>query len=564
MQSQNLTTLRNRMRQQNVAALHVPRQDMFQGEYVAACDERLAWVSGFTGSAGFALITLDAAHLFVDGRYTLQAQLQAKDFTIHPLSPRAIDAVCQNLKALHYDPWLVSAQQLLAWAERTEMLALQANPIDLLWQNRPVALLSPAYDYALAYTGVERGQKLAELRQDMGRANIQAWLLSNPESVCWLLNIRGADLPYVPVLHCMALVTPTEVSLFCEPSKISQPLQQMLGVQVIPFTKMPETLKAVHCEITADRRSTPSALLTSKNLTNWQTDVCELQKAKKNAVEQAGMIMCHIRDAVAVLRFWQWLECQNSATEIAAQDYLGVCRSQVDLYQGDSFATISGYGAHGAIVHYRVTPETDVVIGDGFYLLDSGGQYLDGTTDITRVFCKGVPTQQQRVHYTLVLRGHIALAKVRFPIGTTGAQLDALARQHLWGQGLDYAHGTGHGVGSFLNVHEGPQGISKARHVALEPGMVVSNEPGLYLQGEYGIRLENLQMVQPSIFDGFLEFNQLTLVPYAKELIEWTMLELDELAWLQQYYQEIWALIAHRLSADEQAWLKVKLAFTTH
>ncbi|MEI6628712.1 MAG: M24B family metallopeptidase, partial [Alphaproteobacteria bacterium] len=214
-----------------------------------------------------------------------------------------------------------------------------------------------------------------------------------------------------------------------------------------------------------------------------------------------------------------------------------------------------GYGAHGAIVHYRATEETNLKIGDTLYLLDSGGQYLDGTTDITRVFCKGTPTQGQRTHYTLVLKGHIALASIRFPVGTTGAQLDVLARQYLWGQGLDYAHGTGHGVGSFLNVHEGPQGISKANRAPLEPGMVVSNEPGLYITGQYGIRIENLQMVQNSAFDGFLEFVPLTMVPYEAKLIDWPMLNAAELAWLQQYYQMIQEHVTPLLSPDEKTWL---------
>ncbi|MCX7343127.1 MAG: aminopeptidase P family protein, partial [Proteobacteria bacterium] len=547
------------MRQQDVEAIHVSRHDMFQGEYVAACDERLAWVSGFTGSAGFAIITLTAAHLFVDGRYTLQAEIQAKDFTIHSLIPREIDEVCSGLQTLHYDPWLVSMQQILSWQERLEMVPLHFNPIDFLWQDRPPAEINLAYDYSVVYAGVEREQKLVNLRQTMQRSGIKVWLISNPESVCWLLNLRGQDLPYVPVVHCMAMVTVNEVVLFCEPAKISQSLQQTIGVKVVSFSNILSVLKAENCIITACRASTPSALLESDLSFEWNVDVCEINRAKKNISEQKGMQNCHKRDAVALLRFWQWFEKQNSITEIDAQDYLGTCRSAIEMYQGDSFATISGYGAHGAIVHYRATKETNIRIGEGLYLLDSGGQYLDGTTDITRVFCKGVPTKEQRTHYTLVLKGHIALANVRFPVGTTGAQLDVLARQYLWGQGLDYAHGTGHGVGSFLNVHEGPQGISKANRAPLEPGMVVSNEPGLYITGQYGIRIENLQMVQNSAFDGFLEFVPLTMVPYEAKLIDWSMLNAAELAWLQQYYQMIQEHVAPLLDADEKIWLEKKL-----
>lgn len=559
MHQQNLAKLREWMRKNDVEALHIPRNDMFQGEYVADYDERLAWVSGFTGSAGLAIVTLHTAHLFVDGRYTLQAQSQSKNFTIHALVPSCITEVCQNLQALHYDPWLVSVQQLETWQERLKMVPLSINPIDFLWYNRPEELVNEAYDYPVNYAGSDRTQKLFWLRQIMQAKGNEACLLTNPESVCWLLNLRGSDLPYVPVLNCIAMVSMDEIILFCNPAKISKNLQHTTGVKIASFTSMVQTLKAINYTFAADKKSTPSALTMADLKFKWQEDACEFKKAKKNSIEQAGMIQCHRRDAVALLRFWMWFEKQESITEIDAQDYLTVCRKQMELYKSESFATISGYGAHGAIVHYRSTPETNVKIGDSLYLLDSGGQYLDGTTDITRTFCKGKPTNEQKIHYTLVLKGHIALASVRFPYGTTGAQLDALARQHLWSNGLDYAHGTGHGVGSFLNVHEGPQGISKLNKSILEPGMVVSNEPGLYLTGEYGIRIENLQMVQESAYESYLEFAQLTMVPYETALIDIPLLNAHEIAWLKQYYQEIELIVAPLLNEDEQAWLRDKL-----
>jgi Xaa-Pro aminopeptidase len=548
-QGTNLEKLRAWMRTEDVHAIHVPREDMFGGEYVAAYDERLAWVSGFTGSAGFAIITHDAAHLFVDGRYTLQAKSQAPDFKIHDFHKAAIDAVCDSLSTLHYDPWLMSAQQLQSWRDRADLIALKANPIDALWTNRPKPIHKAAFDYPVIYAGTTREEK---------RKLIQTpWFLSNPESVCWLLNIRGGDLPYVPLLHCMALVTKNEITLFCEPSKISTELATLLNVKVVPFEQMANTLKAVNVEIYADKRTTPSAL--NDISFNWQTDPCELPKAKKNSIEQEGMRQCHMRDAVSVIRFWMWLENQKDITEIDAQDYLETCRQKMDSYQGASFATISGFGAHGAIVHYRAEPNTNVAITQGMYLLDSGGQYLDGTTDITRTFSIGVPTQEQRIHYTLVLKGHIALANASFPIGTTGAQLDALARQHLWNNGLDYAHGTGHGVGSYLNVHEGPQGISKVRNTVLEPGMVVSNEPGLYLERQYGIRIENLQIVKESAHEGFLCFESLTLVPYDSSLIEKSLLTQPELGWLKCYYQSILTNVSPMLNDGENNWLKQKI-----
>ena len=590
-QGTNLEKLRMWMRDKDVHALHVPREDMFGGEYVARCDERLAWASCFTGSAGFAIITDDVAHLFVDGRYTLQAKTQAPDFQIHPLNQTAIDEVCDSLSPLHYDPWLMSVQQLQSWQNRVKLIALKFNPIDALWADRPKPTYKSAYDYAITYAGTPREEKRTLIGDTV-------WFLSNPESVCWLLNIRGGDLPYVPVLHCMALVTKDEITLFCEPSKISTELAEQLDVKVVPFEQMVDALKSVNVEIQADKRTTPAAL--SDFSFNWQLDPCELAKAKKNSTEQQGMRNCHVRDAVAVMRFWMWLENQKGITEIDAQDHLETCREKMDLHQGASFATISGFGAHGAIVHYRAEPKTNIAITQGppkrfqdlgrrssiedrsvqivhedrgcddqqtqglkgeggMYLLDSGGQYLDGTTDITRTFSIGTPTQEQRIHYTLVLKGHIALANACFPIGTTGAQLDTLARQYLWNQGLDYAHGTGHGVGSYLNVHEGPQGISKVRSTVLEPGMVVSNEPGLYLEGQYGIRIENLQIVKESSHPGFLCFESLTLVPYDSFLIEKSLLTQPELDWLKCYYQAIWENVSVMLNNEEKDWVKQKL-----
>lgn len=551
-QGTNLEKLREWMRTEDVHALYVPREDMFGGEYVAAHDERLAWISGFTGSAGFAIITNDAAHLFVDGRYTLQAKAQASGFQIHSLTQVAIDEVCHSLASLHYDPWLMSVQQLQSWQDRINLIALKANPIELLWTDRPKPTYKPAYDYSMTYAGKTRQEK----RKIIDNA---VWFLSNAESVCWLLNVRGGDLPYVPVLHCMALVTKEKMTLFCEPSKISTELKNLLDVKIVPFAQMADELKAINAEIRADKRTTPIALQNEGILFHWQTDPCELPKAKKNPIEQQGMRNCHVRDAAAIMRFWIWLEAQKNLTEVEAQDYLETCRQKIDYHQGASFATISGFGPHGAIVHYRATLETNIAITQGMYLLDSGGQYLDGTTDITRTFSIGTPTQEQCVHYTLVLKGHIALAAACFPVGTTGAQLDTLARQYLWSNGLDYAHGTGHGVGSYLNVHEGPQGISKVRNAILEPGMVVSNEPGLYIEEQYGIRIENLQIVKQSFHQGFLCFESLTLVPYDSSLIEKSLLTQQELNWLKDYYQKIWENVSPLLNNAEKDWLKSKL-----
>lgn len=555
-QRENLKKLQKWMHANDVQALLVPHEDMFGGEYLAAHDERLAWVSNFNGSAGLAIITCDQAHLFVDGRYTLQAKTQSSHFAIHDLTANAISSVCKTLSTLHYDPWLMSEGQLDTWKTRAKMHALTQNPIDLLWSDRPQPNYKPAFNYPIQYAGVATQEKLKIIYKDLDKHNCTAWFLSNPESVCWLLNIRGEDLLYTPLLQSMALVEKESITLFCEPSKISIELAAQLNLKVSPFKDLPDKLKTLKGKIIADKRTTPSALGIPFN---WQTDPCELSKAVKNPIEQQGMRDCHARDAVALMRFWIWLENQESITEMQAQDYLGMCREKIELYRGDSFATISGFGSHGAIVHYRATTKTNIPINKGLYLLDSGGQYLDGTTDITRTFCIGPSTQEQRTHYTLVLKGHIALANAFFPVGTSGAQLDTLARQYLWNHGLDYAHGTGHGVGSFLNVHEGPQGVSRLRNVPLEVGMVVSNEPGLYIENAYGIRIENLQMVKKSKHKNFLCFESLTLVPYEASLIEESLLTQMEMDWLQSYYKNIWTKISPILTRNEQKWLKNKL-----
>lgn len=555
---EHLKSLRQWMDTHRVNALLVPHEDMFGGEYLAPHDERLAWASGFTGSAGLAIIAPTEAHLFVDGRYTLQAKSQSPDFIIHDFTKTAIDEICNALPSLHYDPWLLSVQQLEEWKKRITMCVLDKNPIDALWQDRPMPLHKSAFLHPIEYAGISAEEKLRSIRENLAKYRADAWFSSNSESVCWLLNIRGQDLPYTPLLHCMALITDTEVTLFCEPEKISQEILKELPLNTVSIKKMPQVLESFEGKICADKRATPAALADISF--NWKTDPCELKKAIKNSIEQKGMRHCHARDATALIHFWIWLEQQRSVTEIEAQDYLETCRQQIDLYKGDSFATISGFGPHGAVVHYRSTPETNIPITEGMYLLDSGGQYLDGTTDITRTFYTGSkPTQQQKEHYTLVLKGHIALANIRFPKGTAGAQLDSLARQFLWRQGLDYAHGTGHGVGSYLNVHEGPQGISKVRHTPLEIGMVVSNEPGLYIENQYGIRIENLQMVKQSEHPNFLCFESLTLVPYEPKLIEHSLLTKEEIYWLVSYYKNIWEKVSPMLAQNEQKWLKEKL-----
>lgn len=560
----NLNNLRNWMANENVKAFLVPRTDRFFGEYVAPHNERLAWVSDFTGSAGFAIITATKAYLFVDGRYTIQAKKQSPDFIICDLTADATTRIITqelNCASLHYDAWLMPEQELIQWKKRINMVEVEKNPIDILWHDRPNESVNQAYDYNIEYAGESRELKLSKLRNYMQKNNEHVWFISDPEIVCWLLNLRGSDLPNTPLLQAMALIDMNSVKIFCNQSKITDDLSKQAGIQVLPLNNIENILKEQKFSICAESKNTSAALVAMGIDFVWKNNPCYLMRAQKNEIQQQGMRNCHVRDGIAILNFWHWLENQTSVTEVTAQDYLYNCRAGQDLFICESFPTISAFNGHGAIVHYRSTPETDVRLTKGLYLLDSGGNYHDGTTDITRVFALSTqPSQQQKHHYTMVLKGHIALAAIQFPRNTYGSQLDVLARQYLWNKGLDYSHGTGHGVGGCLSVHEWPQRIfSKGSNIALEIGMVVSNEPGFYLEGEYGIRIENLQMVVPGNSKDFYKFETLTMVPYDYQLIDFNLINSYELNWLKNYYEIIWQKLSSNFDDDQKIWLKSKL-----
>lgn len=560
----NLNSLRNWMANKNVKAFLVPRTDSFFGEYVAPHNERLTWVSGFTGSAGFAIITTTKAYLFVDGRYTLQAKKQSPEFIICDLTAAATTKIITeelNCSSLHYDAWLMSEHEVMQWNKLITMVAIEKNPIDILWHNRPNEYVHQAYDYKLEYAGESRESKLDKLRTYMQKHDEHVWFISDPEIVCWLLNLRGSDLPNTPLLQAMALIDTHSVNIFCDTAKITNALSQQAGLKVHPLNAIETVLKEQKISICADSKNTAAALVAMDIKFVWKNNPCYLMRSEKNETQQQGMRNCHVRDAIALLQFWHWLEKQQSASEVTAQDYLYNCRAGQDLFICESFPTISAFNAHGAIVHYRSTPDTDVQLTKGLYLVDSGGNYHDGTTDVTRVFALGKqPLAQQKYHYTMVLKGHIALASIQFPKGTYGSQLDVLARQYLWNEGLDYSHGTGHGVGGCLSVHEWPQRIfSKGSNISLEIGMVVSNEPGFYLEGEYGIRIENLQMVVPGDKNGFYKFETLTMLPYDYQLIDFNLINSYELNWLKNYYEIIWQKLSPNLDDNQKIWLKNKL-----
>ncbi len=557
----------------------VPRTDAFQGEYVAPQDERLAWVSGFKGSAGVALIRYNQAFLFVDGRYILQAKEETdpKEWRIIPIVRQSLENFLkENLREkqiLSLNPWLHTLHEYLRLKslakEKGAALNLQtSDPIEALWQDRPYAVLSPAVPHCLIFSGKSSGSKREQIFQQL-QQKVDAILFTDCHSIAWLLNIRGQDTPHTPIIHSYAVLHQDQsVDLFVDLRKITPQIKDYLG-QSVRFHPLENTIAFLNTlyqkQIMVDPHLAPLALVKALEEKGTklvlQKDPSMILRIVKNAVEVIGAVSAHIRDGVALTRFLCWLANHpslESLTEIKAADRLEAFRSEGTHFRGLSFSTISAVGSHGAIVHYHPLPETDRPLQQQtLYLFDSGAQYLDGTTDVTRTIAFGTPTPEQRHHFTLVLKGHIALARARFPYGTTGGQLDVLARQYLWQEGLDYAHGTGHGVGSYLSVHEGPQRISgNGFQQKLLPGMILSNEPGYYKEDAYGIRIESLVLVRECRSLGrWLEFSTLTLAPIDRCLVESSLLTLEERNWLNTYHQRVYDVLASWLNEENRRWL---------
>jgi len=577
-----LSAVRQLLNEWNGDGFIVPRTDAYQGEYVAPCDERLAWLTGFTGSAGIAIILKDKAALFVDGRYTLQAEKQVNlsDYEICSLIDHPPHAWAKNNfkkgQKIFYDPWLHTLNDKLQGKSICDSMDVSFLPppqnlIDHLWKDRPLPPLNPVEIHELTYAGIPSKEKRKQIAALLHSKHVDAALLTAPESIAWLLNIRGSDLPHTPVPQGFALFwADTTVDLFISPEKISSPVKDYLGDQVRLHSpeKLKETLSDLNdLSILVDPSLTPLALIQylEKCRLIKSIDPCAHPKALKNPIEIEGARQAHIQDGIAVTRFLAWLSkaaLSGKLTEIDAADKLLSFRKQSPLFKGTSFDTISGAGPNGAIVHYRVNHESNRPLElNSLYLVDSGGQYPNGTTDITRTVAIGTPTPEQKDRFTRVLKGHIAIATASFPAGTTGSQLDPLARCFLWKAGLDYDHGTGHGVGSYLSVHEGPQRISKAHSsVALQAGMIVSNEPGYYKTDAYGIRIESLVLViEKGIPKGgersLLGFETLTQVPIDKTLIEIEMLTLEERNWLNDYHAHVCELLLPHMDEEEKAWL---------
>ncbi|WP_237064479.1 MULTISPECIES: aminopeptidase P family protein [Microbulbifer] len=582
MSSERLQALREELAGQQVQGFLVPRGDEYQNEYVPASDERLAWLTGFDGSAGLAALAGDRAALFVDGRYTIQAQQQIGDQPIEQqdLNAEAIARwLCDNLRAgdaLGYDPRLHTEPGLAPLAKRLaergiELRPLETNPIDAIWADRPTSPSGAARPHPETFTGEDSASKRKRIAELLADKPADALWLANPEVCAWLFNIRGDDIPHLPVaLSCAILYRDGSATLYLAEAATGEALRRHLGNDV-SLVHDKESL------FDAARRQHVAKIWVDPGLANrWtlqqlraremelllERDPITAAKALKNPAELAGSQAAHERDGAALCEFLAELPEKVAAGgfgELEAVRLLREKREQREGFTDDSFDSISGYGPNGAIVHYRVSPESSLTMKpEGLYLIDSGGQYPDGTTDVTRTVALGDFPEHAREHFTRVLKGHIAIAALRFPAGTCGEQIDAFARKSLWDAGLDYAHGTGHGVGSFLSVHEGPQRIGKASSgVALRAGMILSNEPGFYLTGQYGIRIENLVYVKESEqHPGFLEFSELTLAPIDQRLVKRELLTEQELAWLNNYHQRVCETLLPLVNKKTRAWLK--------
>ena len=571
-----LAALRALMAEAGLAAVLVPRADRFGGEYVAAADERLAWLTGFTGSAGSCAVTAHEAGLFVDGRYRVQAPAQvAPDFSVVAWPETSLASWLLARLApgdrVGFDPWLHAVEEIETLRAKLDPKGIALipvdNPVDRLWTDRPPLPSAPFTPWPDALAGATSAEKRAKLAETLRDAGQRAALLTLPDSVAWLLNIRGRDVPRNPVPHAMAVLhDDASLDLFALPGKADAlPLE---AVRLHPEEALKATLATLPSPVRLDPRTAPFALLDALGTTTVarDRDPCLLPKARKSAAEIAATTEAHLRDAAAMATFLCWLDREaptGRLTEIAVVEALEGFRRATNQLQDIAFDTICGAGEHGAIVHYRVTRATDAPVLPGTLLLiDSGAQYLDGTTDVTRTVAIGDPPAGARESFTRVLQGLVAISRARFPRGVGGQHLDALARQALWAAGQDYDHGTGHGVGVYLSVHEGPVGLSRRSELPLEPGMILSNEPGYYREGAWGIRTENLILVEeaPDLpgqdARPWLSFRTLTLVPIDRRLIDATLLSPAERAWLDAYHAEVLAAVAPRVDAPTKAWLE--------
>ncbi|WP_025504206.1 aminopeptidase P family protein [Vibrio parahaemolyticus] len=579
-----VNAIREWLTQHNIDALLIPHEDEYLGEYVPAHNERLHWLTGFTGSAGAAVITQNKAAIFVDGRYTVQVTKQVPNELFeyrHLIEEPALDWIQDNLTAnasvaidprMHSSAWLDMAQAKLAG--KLELNILSSNPIDALWHDRPAPVVSDVRLMPTEAVGQSSESKRKEIAQLVTKAGADSAIITALDSICWLLNVRGLDVSRLPVLLSHAILhADSSVEYFLDPARLPAEFAAHVGTGVT--VHHPEALQS-----RLEAMSGKKVLLDPAISNAWfklvlqnagasviaAADPCLMPKAAKNEVEIAGMKACHIRDGVAMSKFLCWLDTEVAAgnlhDEATLADRLEAFRKEDPTLMDLSFDTISAAGGNAAMCHYNHEnqPEPGKLALNTLYLVDSGGQYLDGTTDITRTIAIGQPSAEMIKQFTLALKGHIGVARARFPKGTRGYQIDTLARQHLWAEGYDYDHGTGHGVGHFLSVHEGPASISKKQiDVPLTEGMVLSNEPGYYRADAFGIRIENLELVVETPTNGdfpVLSFESLTRCPIDKRNINVDMLTRPELAWLNDYHQKVWEQISPLVEGEVKEWLR--------
>ncbi|HCE2133613.1 aminopeptidase P family protein [Vibrio parahaemolyticus] len=579
-----VNAIREWLAQHNIDALLIPHEDEYLGEYVPAHNERLHWLTGFTGSAGAAVITQDKAAIFVDGRYTVQVTKQVPNELFeyrHLIEEPALDWIQDNLTEnasvaidprMHSSAWLDMAQAKLAG--KLELNILSSNPIDELWHDRPAPVVSDVRLMPTEAVGQSSESKRKEIAQLVAKAGADSAVITALDSICWLLNVRGLDVSRLPVLLSHAIIhADSSVEYFLDPARLPAEFAAHVGTGVT--VHHPEALQS-----RLEAMSGKKVLLDPAISNAWfklvlqnagasviaAADPCLMPKAAKNEVEIAGMKACHIRDGVAMSKFLCWLDAEVAAgnlhDEATLADRLEAFRKEDPTLMDLSFDTISAAGGNAAMCHYNHEnqPEPGKLELNTLYLVDSGGQYLDGTTDITRTIAIGQPSAEMIKQFTLALKGHIGVARARFPKGTRGYQIDTLARQHLWAEGYDYDHGTGHGVGHFLSVHEGPASISKKQiDVPLTEGMVLSNEPGYYRADAFGIRIENLELVVETPTNGdfpVLSFESLTRCPIDKRNINVDMLTRPELAWLNDYHQKVWEQISPLVEGEVKEWLR--------
>ena len=573
--------LREELKRCGLDGFIIPRADEHQNEYVPACAERLLWLTGFSGSAGVAVVLMDRAAIFVDGRYTLQApeQVDAEIFTpLHLMDEPPTGWIEKHLKhggRLGYDPWLHTpdAVERLAQACKSaggELVAVESNPVDAVWKDRPAAPLGAVTRHKPRFCGESSRAKIARVRAAIKSDGL---VVSDAHDAAWLFNIRGADVAHTPLLLAFAIVPVTgHPTLYVDGRKLSNVVRAYLSelADIEEPDRLIRDLKTLGMDgkrLAFDAGTAPTRLTQALQTAGGKVEIgatpLALMKAVKNRTELEGARAAHLRDGAAVARFLAWFDREapkGKLTEIAAAQALETFRRETGKLKEIAFPSISAAGSNSAIPHYRVSEESNLKIAHGIFLIDSGGQYEDGTTDITRTIAVGRPSAEMRDRFTRVLKGHIAIARAVFPKGASGAQIDMLARQALWAVGLDFDHGTGHGVGSYLSVHEGPQRIAKTGATPLAPGMIISNEPGYYAAGRFGIRIENLVVVEERKIAGaervMYGFETITLAPIDMRLIERKLLSADETVWFDAYHVRVRKALSPLVDPQTRAWLR--------